>query len=316
MVKLLITMGLSLAAYGAVARPGTVNYTEGQVTVDGQPVASKQLGSTEVAPGQVLQTAQGKAEVLLTPGVFLRLGDQSSLRMVSPSITDTRVELLSGRATLEVDLLEKENRLLVRDGGADVRVDKKGLYAFNASQPSVAVYDGKVTAQVADRSVEVGKGKELTLEPSASLKPQKFDKNETDDLYAWSKLRSEYVAEANASSVQTVVAGNPGWWAGTGWYWNPWYSTWAFVPGAGYFGSPWGFGFYSPAYWYANPPLYFYPRGGRVYSGGGVVRSPAVGRGGIVGRPAPAGGPGVRFGGGMRPGAAMGGGRAHMSGRR
>ena len=34
--------------------------------------------------------------------------------MVSPSLTDTRVELVRGRALLEVDLLERENHLQVR----------------------------------------------------------------------------------------------------------------------------------------------------------------------------------------------------------
>ena len=116
MVKLLISMGLCVAAYGAVARPGTINYVEGQVNFDGQEVATSSLGSMEVAPGHVLQTDHGKAEMLLTPGVFLRLGDNSAVRMVEPSLTDTRVDLLRGRAMLEVDLLQKENRLAVRDG--------------------------------------------------------------------------------------------------------------------------------------------------------------------------------------------------------
>jgi len=70
------------AAQGATARPGTVNYTEGGVTIDGQAIAAKSLGSTEVEPGQVLRTGQGKAEMLLTPGVFIRLGDNAAVRMV------------------------------------------------------------------------------------------------------------------------------------------------------------------------------------------------------------------------------------------
>src|SRR5512135_3919659 len=100
MFKLWIGVALSVAAYGAVARPGTINYTEGQVTIDGRTIGAKQLGSTELAPGRVLETGSGKAEMLLTPGVFLRLGDHSAVRMVSPSLTDTRVEMVRGRATL------------------------------------------------------------------------------------------------------------------------------------------------------------------------------------------------------------------------
>ena len=148
--------------------------------------------------------------------------------------------------------------------------------------------------QTEDKSVDVKKGKELPLTEGAALKPQKFDRNESDDLMAWSKLRSQYLADANAASAQTVVVNNPGWWAGTGWYWNPWYSTWAFLPGSGFLYNPWGFGFYSPSYFYYNPPLY-YGGVGRVWTGG--VRGPRGG--GAVGarpNPAPVGGSGVGFG--------------------
>jgi len=297
-LKLLLSLGLSVAAYGAIARPGTINYTEGQVTVDGRAIAAKQLGNAELNSGHMLETTRGKAEMLLTPGVFLRLGEESAVRMVSPSLTDTRVELLRGRAMLEVDLLERENHLQLRDRGANVRIEKKGIYAFDADRPEIAVYDGKAAVQVDDKSVEIGKGKELPLDPPA-LKPQKFDRNQTDDLYAWSKLRSQYLAEANASSAQTVIAGNPGWWAGTGWYWNPWYSTWSFMPGSGYLYNPWGFGFYSPSYWGSYGPQVYYSRPSRVWVGGGGVRRSFPSRG-MVTRPAPApapaGGSGIRFG--------------------
>lgn len=299
MFKVLVGVALSVAAYGAVARPGTINYTEGQVTIDGRSVRAKQLGSLELAPGRELETANGKAEMLLTPGVFLRLGDNSAVRMVSPSLTDTRVDMVRGRGTLEVDLLARENHLAVRDGAGNVVIDKKGIYEFNADQPQVAVYDGKATAQVQDRTVDIGKGKELPLDGS-TVKPEKFDRKENDSLMAWSKLRSQYVAEANAASVQTIVVDNPGWWGGTGWYWNPWYSTWAFVPGSGYLYNPWGFGFYSPSYYYMNPPLYYYSRPVPVFGGARPIHG--VG----TGRPVPAapvGGSSVGFGRVGRPAA-------------
>jgi hypothetical protein len=249
--------------------------------------------------------------------VFLRLDDDSAVRMVSGSLTDTRVELLRGKALLEVAMIEKENRLVVRDRGTNVRIEKKGIYSFDAEQPRVAVYDGKAKVLVDDREVEVKKGKQFALDGQAAavneeLKPQKFDTKETDDLYAWSKLRSEYLAQANASSVQTVVASNPSWWAGTGWYWNPWYGTWSFIPASGFYGNPWGFGFYSPRYWMWNPPVYYYPRPTPGWVGG--VRPPVArpapsvvrpgGRVGVAPRaispaPAPVGGGGgaVRMGG-------------------
>src|SRR3569833_4600137 len=52
--------------------PGTLNYVEGRVTLDGRPVAAGT--SVLVQPGQTLATADGFVEVLLTPGAFLRVG--------------------------------------------------------------------------------------------------------------------------------------------------------------------------------------------------------------------------------------------------
>jgi hypothetical protein len=71
-----------------------------------------------------------------------------------------------------------------------------------------------------------GKGMELPLVSGrCALKPVEFEGNETDSLYQWSKLRSDYRAEANLSSAQMIVVDHPAWWYGAGWHWNFWYST-------------------------------------------------------------------------------------------
>jgi hypothetical protein len=286
----LFATGLLVAAGASVARPGTVNYAEGSVTLAGQPIGARQIGQAEASEGQVLATAHGKAEMLLTPGVVVRLGDNSALKMVSPSLTDTRVELLRGEALVEAAQVRDENHIDVIDGGVEVRIQKKGIYRFDADRPTVAVFDGKAQVQADGKDIEVGKGKQFAL--GVDPKPRSFDRDQTDDLYAWSKLRSGYLAEANMAAAQTVVVGGPGWY-GTGWYWSPWYRSWAFVPGDGYLLSPFGFGFYSPSYLYSVGPFFRYPYGYR-----------AIGpRGGFYhGTPAFRGTPGFggRVGGGVR----------------
>ena len=286
----------ALAAYGAAARPGTVNYIEGQVTLDGQSVGATAMGSTEVQPGQMLQTGQGKAEMLLTPGVFLRLADQSAVRMVSPSLIDTRVELIRGEAMVEADQVLPGNHLVISDQGTDVQIQKNGVYKFSFDPAMVAVYDGKAQVFRDDHTTEIGKGKELTLAAVTGQKPSSFDRKNVDSLYQWSDVRSEYLAEANQSSVQTIVVGNPGGWYGTGWYWNPWFSSWAFVPGNGFFYSPFGFGFYSPAYWSYYPPAHYFVRPG-VMASAARVAAPAS-------RASMSAAPAMRssMGGGMRTG--------------
>ncbi len=304
---MIATAALMLAQQSKIARPGAINYIEGQVSLNGQTIDRQQIGTAEAEPGQVLETGNGKAEMLLTPGVFVRLSDHSAVRMVSASLTDTRVELLQGEAMVEADEVLKENRITVLDHGATTFIEKNGIYEFRAEQPMVAVFDGKLDVRQDDHSTEVGKGKELILGQS---KTQKFDRDTaeaTDPLYSWSRVRSEYVAEANMSTAQTFVVGGLGWY-GTGWYWNPYYASWAFMPGDGFLYSPFGFGwgFYSPAYWRVYAPYGGYYRGfagrgvvGRAYAAPGARfnAAPAMRMGGFGG--------GARFGGG---GAHFGGG--------
>jgi hypothetical protein len=301
----LLAAGMMYSAQARIARPGTINYAEGQVVLDGNTIGAKQVGSAEIVPGHVLETQNGKAEVLLTPGVFLRLDDHSAVRMISPSLTDTRVELLQGRAMVEAAQVRDENHINILDRGADARIEKHGLYEFRADQPLVAVYDGKVEVRQDDRTVEFGKGKELLI---GQDKPHKFDRNSAeskDELYAWSKLRSEYEAEANAATAQTFVVGGPGWY-GSGWYWNPYFSSWAFLPGDGFFASPFGWSFYSPAYYsyYAPYRVYgyrpYYGGARPIYRGTGRVpamRAPAPAVSAPHVAPAPMGGSSIHFGG-------------------
>jgi hypothetical protein len=249
-----------------VAQPGAVNYVEGNVTLDGRPITNSSVGTTAVDQGQILATAQGKAEMLLTPGIFLRLGDNSGVKMTSDSLTNTQAQLQNGRAMVEVDMIAPENRVTVVVNGYATQLMKKGIYRFDTNPASVAVYDGKAAVTVDDKKIELGKNHELMLTGNlAQLKPQKFDTKNAGELYAWSKLRSQYMAQASVASAQMIYADNPWWWYGTGWYWNPWFASWAFVPGAGYFYGPFGFGFFAPPVVFAYAPGFYH---GPIYRGG------------------------------------------------
>jgi hypothetical protein len=252
-VVLLATAALAAARTTPMAVPGTVNYVEGQVALDGQNLAPKQTGSTLLETNQVLETAQGKAELLLTPGVFFRLGDNSEVRMVSPGLADTRVELVKGSAMLEVDQLYKENDLSVIVDGSTTRIEKEGLYDFQAQPASVSVIDGNATVSEGNAHVSVKKGHEVLLANGQPLKSQGLNKEavESDSLYRWSKLRGKYEADANVNAAYMV--NTYGGWYGPGWYWDPFWNFYSFLPGNGFFFSPFGWGFYSPGFVLGHP---------------------------------------------------------------
>jgi hypothetical protein len=272
-----------LSAAG-MAVPGTVNYVEGQASINGRPLSSRSVGSAQVNPDQVLETDRGKAEILLTPGVFLRVGDHSAVRMVSPGLANTQLKVLRGEAMVEVTQLYKDNNIRILENGASAQLEKKGLYAFDTAPARVAVYDGEAVVTDNDRQVKVKKGREVSLD-AAPLQAVKFDREAAQDsLYGWSRLRSEYLGEAAAQSARTIVV-NRGLWGGPGWYWNSGWGMYSFLPGDGFPYSPFGYGFYSPAYFYTVPSYrYGVPRGfGGAPRGFGsrVFSAPAARAGGF-----------------------------------
>jgi hypothetical protein len=211
-------------------------------------------------PGQSLTTSNGKAEVLLTPGVFFRLGDSSSARMVASGLADTTVALDHGQALVEVTEIHRENNLRITENGVSAQLVKTGLYAFDATHGQVRVFSGKALVLEGDRYIKVGGGHQVTVTSPDNLHPQKFDKKEYEqsDLYRWSSLRSSYLAEANIDSARVYVANGwygPGW-IGPGWYWNPWFGTYTFIPADGIFWSPFGWGFYSPLFVFRAPVVF------------------------------------------------------------
>ena len=135
------------------AIPGTVNYVEGEVSIGAQDLTSKSVGSAQVDPGQSLTTATGKSEMLLTPGIFLRLGDHSSAQMVSSSLTNTQVAINEGEAMLEVDELHPQNDVRIAEDGVTTRIVKTGLYDFDANHNLVRVIDGKAQVQENDQEI-------------------------------------------------------------------------------------------------------------------------------------------------------------------
>jgi hypothetical protein len=252
--------------------PGTINYIEGQVSVDGQPVGANRGGS--LAPGQTLATGpNGFAEVLLTPGAFLRIGNNSQLRFVTAGLANTQAQLDRGDAIVEADQLIQGTNLSVAMNNSTAQIEKKGLYDFDANQQAVKVLDGKARVSEANSSKSIGKNDEVLL-AGATLKKTGFDSNrvKAEPLYVWSEARSRDESQANVALAHNVAA--YGGWYGPGWYWDPYWSFYAYLPANGFLYSPFGWGFYSPAFigYWGVPYRYGYYRGG-VFHGhvGGVA---------------------------------------------
>ena len=126
------------------ALPGTVNYVEGQVSIDGNPLNTKQNGDTQLQPNESLTTANGKVEMLLTPGVFVRVGNNSNIRMVSNGLANPTIEVVRGETMVEVDQQTTGAKIDVLERGATASILKYGLFRFNGDQGRIEVIDGQL----------------------------------------------------------------------------------------------------------------------------------------------------------------------------
>ncbi len=268
---------LSPAWGSAPPQPGTINYVEGQSAIGGQALGEKSVGSVELAAGQSLSTQDGRVEILLTPGIFFRVDNHSSVRMISPGLANTVLALEKGRGMVEVADIRPENNVRVGESGASTQLLKAGLYDFEADRGLISVFDGKAIVQVAGQQIELKSGRQLNLNATGKLKARKFDKKTyTDDFYRWASLRSSYLAEANVDAARTY-GGGVGWsptpFYGNGWYWDSSFDAYTFIPDDGIFFDPFGWGFYSPWYAYGAPYFgYGYGYGGYGYGGVGYPR--------------------------------------------
>jgi FecR protein len=238
------------------AQPGAINYIEGQASIDNQQISPSSVGSIQLQAGQSLNTQAGKVEVLLVPGTFLRVDDNSSVKMINPGLANTKVEIDKGRAMVEATDINKNNDIRVDQNGATTRILKNGLYDFDANQNTIRVFKGKAELVVNDKKIGLGRERELVLNANAKPKAKDFDaRNYEDDFFRWSALRSGYLSEASVDQAGIYINGGSGWF-GPGWYWDPWFSCYTFIPGAGIFYSPYGWGFYSPFAVYRSPFFY------------------------------------------------------------
>lgn len=241
------------------AHSGVIHFVEGQATLNGQPVQQKFAEFPDVKNGQTLATQDGRAEVLLTPGVILRIGENSSFKMLSNSRADTRLEVLTGEAVVEVGELLPTNAITLVSGGVHMELVKKGLYRVDAEDPGkFRVYEGEARVTSGDQSLITRKGRQVVF--GAVLDMNSFDVKDMDALMRWASRRSEYLAMANVSAARTASAS--GYTTGSGlgsglgfgnglfgsWAYNPSYGMFTYLPGGNsMYYDAFGYPYYSPS---------------------------------------------------------------------
>jgi len=147
------------------AHSGLIHYAEGRVLLDGKQVEIKLTAFPEIKEQMQLRSEDGRAEVLLNPGVFLRMGENTAIRMVSNKLSDSKVEFLAGSAVVESsgDLAQKEDSVTILYKDATVHLRKKGIYRFDSEPAQIRVFAGEAEVESGSNVLIVRTGRMLAF---------------------------------------------------------------------------------------------------------------------------------------------------------
>ena len=280
------------------ARAGGVNAVTGGATVRTHGKTEWELLTIkeDLQTGDSVKTgSDGRVEMLLNPGSFLRLGENSEFELTDSSLDNLEIRLLRGTAIVEATGADDSHlQINISTPHTKIAIVRRGLYRLNVvpgNNTELIVRKGRVMLD----KTKIGGGNKVVFSGDNFLvaKMQKAEKKKVDSFDTWSEARSDTVAEANRKMRRREVtalmasardrwfniafsAATPGFW-----YFSSRYGCYTFIPYYGGWGSPYGSS-YSSAFF----PYYYcggcrgiidyrrygsYPTGGTSASSGGSI---------------------------------------------
>jgi hypothetical protein len=260
---LLLSLGLVTKAqtrekFVISAQAGGVNAVSGRAERRPFPAADWSLLSVtdDLKTGDFVKTgADGRIEMLLNPGSFLRVGENSEFELTDNSLDNLEVRLLKGTAIIEATGADgTELAINITTPHARMLIVKRGLYRVNVTPgDSTELFVRKGRVMLEDNHTKVKEGNKVVFSNTtfSVAKVEKPKKNTGDELEMWSKDRAQTVALANnkirTRDIDHVIAGLQDYWwtsfsasSGGVWLFNPYYRCFTFMPFGFGWGSPYG----------------------------------------------------------------------------
>ncbi len=199
----LAALALPASAQSVIStRSGVIHFFEGAVYLNDQPLESRLGRYPTLSQGAGLRTEEGRAEVLLTPGVFLRLGQHSAIKMVANSLADTQVELQTGAVIFDSGEPNPGTSVALIYKDWTIHLLQKGVYRVDSDPPRLWVREGEaeVWANSGGEPLPVEQGMSLPL--ASVLVPESSIMQPLDALSNWADGRGQSIAADNAISAQ------------------------------------------------------------------------------------------------------------------
>jgi hypothetical protein len=181
---------------------GVIHFFEGAVYLGDRPLESHLGKFPSVPQGAELRTADGRAEVLLTPGAFLRLGEKSAIRMVANDLADTRVELQTGSAIVDSGEPNPSTSITLIYRDWRVHFLQKGIYRINSDPPCLWVRTGQAEVFAGTNAQPIAVGRAMSLPFADVLVPEPVSEQSDDAFSEWAIGRRQSIVADNAITAQ------------------------------------------------------------------------------------------------------------------
>ncbi|HSE30710.1 MAG TPA: FecR family protein [Pyrinomonadaceae bacterium] len=258
------------ARYVISAKAGGINAVSGQATVHGRGESEWQqlMVTDDLNSGDRVRTeTDGRVEILLNPGSYLRVGGDSEVELADNSLDNLEVRLLRGVAIVEATGGDGiELNINISTPHTKLAIVRHGLYRLSVTPSDntteLIVRKGRVLFGSAQTKVKAGNkvvfnGANVSV---AKLTDQEKKKKNRDEMDLWSADRAKSLAEANRRITDRMMTSAFSSWRGFGWsfrsaglwFYNPRSFCYTFLPYGYGWGSPYGSSY--------TTSIYYHPR--------------------------------------------------------
>ncbi len=298
------------------AKAGGINAITGSASVHGKGESDwQQLSITDdLNSGDRVRTSyDGRIEILLNPGSYLRVGGNSEVELSDNTLSNLEVRLIRGTAIVEATGVDDlELNISISTPHTKLAIVRQGLYRLNVlpeDATELIVRKGRVILSDSHTKVKGGNKVVFSATEVSVAKLTKEEKKaiEREEVDVWSKQRAETLAKANSRITNRMLTSAFASFGGFDssrrslgfWFYNSRLGCYTFLPFFYGWGSPYGSSystyFYSgfgPYPWSTNyPGGGYYPNNGATGTRGGAGGQGSTSGGVVTGGGTPSSNP-------------------------
>ncbi len=265
------------------AKAGGINAITGEASVHarGESDWQRLLITDDLEAGDRVRTAyDGRVEILLNPGSYIRLGGDSEVELSNNTLENLEVRLLRGTAIVEATGADDlDLNINISTPHTKLAIVRQGLYRLNVvpeNATELIVRKGRVI--LSDSHTKVKGGNKVVFNATnvsvAKLTKEEKKIKDAEEVDVWSKERAKMLAKANSrindrmlnSAFATFNDWDPYSRRLGFWFYNSHSRCYTFLPFYYGFGSPYGSSYNTSIYY---PTAYSQPRYPNTNTNGG-----------------------------------------------